>query len=117
MAKVAPILRKFEDLERHFDWLIDGSISDVVSKNLVKELNHLNLYLRTLGREDLVTILNEAVKRSRHFPESGNTSSWVGMLRAAEKLWRTTDDYALFRMEEEGVIGASPQIIVIEWNR
>lgn len=119
MARVAHILKHFETLERHFDWLVDGSglVSAAVKKNFIKEVGNLDAYLRSLQREDVNDILNDAAQKDSKFPESGNTCTWIGIFRAAELVWRSTKDFALFRMEEEGLRGSSPQIVVKEWNR
>lgn len=117
MARIAPLLKDFEHLEKQFNWLIDGSISEEVTKNLLKEVGNLDEYLRSLQRTDLNTILDEYVEKDHKYPESGRTCSWIGVFRAAEMLWGTSKDFSIFRLEEEGVKGSSPQIIVKEWNR
>jgi len=114
----APNLQNYEDLEMQFEWLCGGSIVSLVEKNLSIELKHLERYLESLGREDILVIMQEFKSGcEEQFDNSGSTYRWVGILRAAEELWKTGEDYCLFRSEMEGISGSSPHIVFSTRNR
>jgi hypothetical protein len=46
-----------------------------------------------------------------HIDGSGATYRWVGILRAAEKHWNTTHEFALLRTELEGISGPEPHLV------
>jgi hypothetical protein len=69
-------------------------------------------YLLSLGKTDLTNIIQTFASESDlHVNGSGATFRWLGILRAAEKHWRTTPDYALFRSEVEGTSGLCPHLV------
>jgi hypothetical protein len=108
----APHLADYTILEYHFEWLCDGSIKKLVEANLARELRYLEMYLLNINTEAITDIIRTYAKDGdQQVYESGATYRWVGVLRAAEKLWKTTDEYALFRTELEGINGASPQLV------
>jgi hypothetical protein len=84
----------------------------MVQRNLPRELKFLEKYLLSLGKESVTSIINTYHRDcDLHVDESGSTYRWVGILRAAEKNWKTTEEHALFRTELEGINGSSPQLI------
>jgi hypothetical protein len=119
LGATASLLKDYELLEKHFEWVMGGSIRRLVKQNLYKELQFLEKYLRDLGRTDITAVLNEAIEKGEtDYYEFGETFRWVGVLRAAQQVWTTTDnEHPLFRMESEGVSSMSPQILVKAWNR
>lgn len=118
LATVAPHLKNFEQLEKHFEWLVDGNISHLINKNLSKELRYLEMYLLHNNHQEVTSTIQRAALDSQElYYESGDTFYWVGILRAAEMMWKTTEEPALFRTEEEGINGSSPHIIVKGCNR
>jgi hypothetical protein len=118
LKKSAFLLTDYAILEKHFQWIIDGSIKVSVEKNLARELKFLKKYLLSLEREDLASIISEYATASQHLvDESGSTYQWVGVLRAAEHFWKTSDEHPLFRTELEGISGSSPQILFMTRNR
>ncbi len=115
---MAPHLKNFEQLEKHFEWLVDGNISHLINKNLSKELRYLEMYLLHNNHQEVTSTIQRAALDSQElYYESGDTFYWVGILRAAEMMWKTTEEPALFRTEEEGINGSSPHIIVKGCNR
>jgi hypothetical protein len=52
-----------------------------------------------------------------YFQDSGKVFQWISVLRAADYLWSTGDKFGFIRLAEEGVSGASPQIIATCWDR
>jgi hypothetical protein len=112
LAVSVPLLSNFEILQDHFQWLCDGSIKETVQRKLEKELRLMEQYLLSLGQESLTSIIKSyASDCNLHVDGSGSTYHWVGILRAAERHWRTTEDFALFRTELEGVSGTGPQLV------
>jgi hypothetical protein len=105
-------LTEFSALQDHFQWICDGSIKETVQRKLDKELRLMEQYLLSLGHEGLTNIIQSySSDCDLHVDGSGSTYRWLGILRAAEKHWGTTADFALFRTELEGINGSSPQLI------
>jgi hypothetical protein len=105
-------LADYENLQDHFEWLCEGSVKETVERKLGKELRNLERYLLSQGQQRLNTIMTTYARDcEEHVYESGSTYRWVGILRAAEQHWKTTDEHALFRTELEGISGPSPQLI------
>jgi hypothetical protein len=99
-------------LQDHFQWICDGSIKETVRRKLDRELRLLEQFLLSLGQASLTSIITSyASDCDRHVDRSGSTYRWVGILRAAEKHWKTSEEFALFRTELEGINGTSPQLI------
>jgi hypothetical protein len=107
-----PLLTNFDMLQDHFQWICDGSIKETVRRKLDRELRLLEQFLLSLGQASLTSIITSyASDCDRHVDRSGSTYRWVGILRAAEKHWKTSEEFALFRTELEGINGTSPQLI------
>jgi hypothetical protein len=107
-----PLLTNFDMLQDHFQWICDGSIKETVRRKLDRELRLLEQFLLSLGQASLSSIITSyASDCDRHVDRSGSTYRWVGILRAAEKHWKTSEEFALFRTELEGINGTSPQLI------
>ena len=108
----APLLAEFENLQAQFEWVVEGSIKETVDRKLGKELRLLEQYLLSQDQEALNTILTTFTRAcEEHVYESGSTYRWIGIMRASEQLWKTTDEPALFRTELEGISGPNPQLI------
>ncbi len=114
LATSVPQLREYLHLELHFEWICDGSIKLLVEKNLPRELKFLEKYLLSLDQEDITKIIRDHTRDGdHHFNESGSTYRWVGVLRAAEQHWKTSEENALFRTEVEGIAeGSSPHLLI-----
>jgi len=90
----------------------------LIEERLTKELEHLEMYLRHVGKAAVVDIIDDGAVEAKEFYElSGDTFKWVSVLRAAEVHWNTSDSIVVFRLREEGTHGDSPQIVVRGWNR
>jgi hypothetical protein len=114
----APLLKDFEKLEKHFEWVVEGNVKELVERKLGKELRLLEQYLLSKGQENLNAIITTYARDCEdHVFESGATYRWIGILRAAEQHWKTTPQPALFRTELEGISGSSPQLIVKTLDR
>jgi hypothetical protein len=112
LATSVPQLSVYENLELHFEWICDGCIKGMVEENLPRELMFLEKYLLSIGQENLTSTINTFARDCyQHVDASGSTYRWVGILRAAEKHWKTTEEHSLFRSELEGINGTSPQIM------
>ncbi len=71
-----------------------------------------SLPLYTPLQESITNIITSYARDGDlHVDESGSTYRWVGILRAAEKHWKTSEEHPLFRTEVEGISGSSPQLI------
>jgi hypothetical protein len=46
-----PLLTDYQNLEAHFEWIVDGSIKSAVKNNLPRELKFLEKYLLSIGQE------------------------------------------------------------------
>jgi|688.fasta_scaffold547635_1 hypothetical protein len=69
-------------------------------------------YLLGLGQERLTTIIKFYLSDcDLHVNGSGSCYRWVGIIRAAEKHWNTSEDLATFRTELEGISGPSPPLV------
>jgi hypothetical protein len=102
----------FNILQAHFEWICDGSIKEVVQKRMVNEIRIMEQYLLSLGQESLTSIIKVYTSDcDLHVDGSGSTYKWVGVLRAADKHWTTSQDFALFRTELEGISGPEPQLV------
>jgi hypothetical protein len=114
----APMLTDYKNLEDHFEWICEGSVRDTVERKLGKELRLLEQYLLSQGQQDLNNILTSYAREcEEHVYESGSTYRWVGILRAAEQHWKTSEEPALFRTELEGINGSSPQLLFSTLDR
>jgi hypothetical protein len=112
LKAAAPLLTEFDNLQEHFVWVCDGNIKETVERKLVRELLLLEQYLLSQGQESVTKIISTYARDcALTVSESGSTYRWIGILRAAEKHWNTSTDYALFRTELEGINGSSPQLI------
>jgi hypothetical protein len=61
-------------------------------------------YVLSLGQERLTSIIKFYISDcDLHVDGSGSTYRWVGILRAAEKHWNTSEDFAIFQTELEGI--------------
>jgi hypothetical protein len=107
-----PQLRDFVILQSQFEWICDGSIKEVVQEKFSKEIRLLEQYLLSLGQESLTNIIRVYTSDcDLQVDRSGSTYKWVGILRAAEMHWKTTQEFALFRTELEGINGPDPQLV------
>jgi len=107
-----PLLTDFDNLQNHFEWICDGSIKEIVKRKLEKELQQMERFLLSLGQEDLTIIIQTfASECDLHVDGSGSTYRWLGILRAADKYWRATGDFGIFRSELEGSMGSHPQLL------
>jgi hypothetical protein len=112
LEESVPHLTDFTILQGHFELICDGSIKEVVQRKLDKEIRLMEQYLLSLGQESLTSIIRVYTSDcDLHIDGSGSTYRWVGILRAAENHWNTSEDFALFRTELEGINGPSPQLV------
>jgi len=112
MEVAAPLLKSYQNLQDQFEWLCEGSVKETVERKLGKELQNLERYLLYKGQQTLTTTITQYARDcEEHVYESGSTYRWVGVLRAAQQHWKTSEEHVLFRTELEGINGPSPQII------
>lgn len=82
-------------------------------------MDNLEKYLRDTDDQEIITMIDDGAEEGRlMYPESGETYKWVSVLRAADVHWGPKDTgISLCRMQEEGLAGDSPQIVVKCKNR
>jgi hypothetical protein len=109
-----PALANIDTLRLHFNWLCDGGISHLVQENLVREIDNMELYLRSEGRADVVKELDEWCTDcdTYYAAESGQLYKLVGVLRAADMFWNPAGKPVLFHKHGDFLEGDSPRIIV-----
>jgi hypothetical protein len=50
LQDAVPLLTDYQNLEAHFEWIVDGSIKSAVKNNLPRELKFLEKYLLSIGQ-------------------------------------------------------------------
>jgi len=112
LEDIAPLLKNYENLQDQFEWLVEGSVKEMAGEKLKKELGRLEGFLLSREQQNLNNILNTYARDcEENVYESGSTYRWIGILRAAEHHWKTSEVPVLFRTEIEGAHGGNPQLI------
>jgi hypothetical protein len=108
----APQLGDYNNLQDHFEWICEGSIKETVARKLKGEIRNLERYLLSQDQQNLNLIMTTYARDcEEHVYESGSTFRWIGIFRAAEQHWKTSEGPALFRTELEGTNGGNPQLL------
>lgn len=80
---------------------------------------NLEKFLRDTDNQEIISMIDDGAEEGRLlYADSGETYKWVAVLRAADVYWGPKDaGISLCRMQEEGLAGDAPQIVVKCRNR
>jgi hypothetical protein len=109
-----PALACFDTLRLHFNWLCDGGITHLVSENLVREIDNMELYLRDENHANVVKEMDEWSSDcdTYYAGQTGQLYKLVGVLRGADIFWNPAGKPVLFHKHGDLLEGDSPRIVV-----
>jgi hypothetical protein len=74
--------------------------------------------LLDLDNMEIADIISKGTEKGLNlYPDSGDFFKWISVLRAADSLWSTSNEFGFIRLAEEGVRGVCPQILATGWDR